>query len=53
MPGGDGVPQSSALGPLLFLLHVEDIPHILEKNEMFPDDVKIWTIIRSVIDSSL
>jgi len=39
-----GVPQGSVLGPLLFLLFVNDIPDWIKTNiRMFADDTKIWT----------
>lgn len=37
-----GVPQGSILGPLLFTLHVNNIPDIIKCNiKLFADDTKI------------
>ena len=40
------------LGPLLFLLFVNDLPDLIKTNIlMFADDTKIWTRISGVNDS--
>ena len=47
-----GVPQGSVLGPLFFLLYVNDLPDWIKTNiRIFADDTKIWTRITSVKDS--
>jgi len=41
-----GVPQGSVLGPLLFLIFVNDLPEWIKANiRMFADDTKIWTVM--------
>jgi len=47
-----GVPQGSVIGPLLFLLFVNELPNWI-KNElrMFADDTKIWCPTMTAADS--
>jgi len=49
-----GVPQGSILGPLLFLLFVNEFPNwTMNEMKMFADDKKLWTKVTSAEDSIL
>jgi len=46
-----GVPQGSVLGPLLFLLFVNELPSwIISDMKMFADDAKVWCRIKTETD---
>ena len=47
-----GVPQGSSIGPLLFLIFVNDLPEwILNSMRMFADDTNLWKKVKTDQDS--
>ena len=54
-PVTSGVPQGSILGPILFLLYVNDLPDAISSSTIatFADDTKLFQCISCEADSSL
>ena len=52
LPVSSGVPQGSVLGPLLFLLYINDIQEVIQHSsvKVFADDVALYKEVLSLSD---
>ena len=49
-----GVPQGSVLGPILFLIYVNDIPEIVNCSiKIFADETKLFRTVKSIDDCNI
>ena len=54
LPVTSGVPQGSILGPLFFVLYIDDLPNVCSsKVSLYADDAEVFRKIKSINDCIL
>ena len=46
-----GIPQGSVLGPVLFVIFINDLPDVVKQSiQRFADDTKMWSKLSNLQD---